>query len=113
MLIPCFARLIGLEDFLSICGSKINSLSIDSSDVSNPAQVSLHDLKAISQWCPLLDSLVFNQFNLINQLEAIPSQQPLDFRFLTTLKLVNIEISSWPKEVKKNTELSKCAHFKK
>ena len=110
---PCFARLIGLEDFLSICGSKINSLSIDNSDVSNPAQVSLHDLKAISQWCPLLDSLVFNQFNLINQLEAIPSQQPLEFRFLTTLKLVNIEISSWPKEVKKNEAYCPNVHILK
>jgi len=94
-------RLIGLDDFLAKCGSKINSLEIDNSNWERPAQVTLADLKSISTWCPMLDSLVFHHFSLFNQLEAVPAK-PLEFRFLTTFKLINIEISSWPKEALKH-----------
>ena len=93
-----FFRLIGLEEFLTECGSKINSLEIGSCDEDNLTEVTLEDLRVISTRCHLLDSLVFTHFNLINQIQDIPNNC-LDFKFLTTLKLINTEISSWPKEV--------------
>ena len=93
-----FFRLIGLEEFLTECGSKINSLEIGSCDEDNLTEVTLEDLRVISTRCHLLDSLVFTHFNLVNQIQDIPNNC-LDFKFLTTLKLINTEISSWPKEV--------------
>ena len=93
-----FFRLIGLEEFLIECGSKINSLEIGSCDEDNLTEVTLEDLRVISSRCHLLDSLVFTHFNLVNQIQDIPNNC-LDFKFLTTLKLINTEISSWPKEV--------------
>ena len=93
-----FFRLIGLEEFLTECGSKINSLEIGSCDEDNLTEVTLEDLRVISSRCHLLDSLVFTHFNLVNQIQDIPNNS-LDFKFLTTLKLINTEISSWPKEV--------------
>jgi len=90
--------LVGLKEFLSACGGRISSLEID---CTTETLVRLSDLSAISEGCKFLDRLSFTSFRMApdSLLEFPVPFAPLKLPFLTKLRLANIVVESFGKEV--------------
>ena len=83
--------------------------SSDSELMINSISISASDLQTIAQHAKLLDSLVFNTFNLTVE-ESVQTWPTPEFRFLTTLKLNNIVMETIPQRLHEEpaVQLSRC-----
>lgn len=88
------STLVGLIDFLQACGNRISSLQIESCD----QLTSLVDLTTIADECKFLDVLCFTSFWLFLTTPIAENSLPLNYRYLTVLKLTDIRIGRWAKE---------------
>ena len=96
---PAHRSLNGFHKFLQACGSRISSLQIETSGIT---EIGLEDLNVIAQECKFLDVLGFNAFVLSpdTPLDSYPEPfVPLQLPFLTELKLSNIRIDRTGKEL--------------
>lgn len=89
-------RLDGLQQFLKGCGSRIRSLEIECTKTS---LIWLEDLEAIAEHCTFLEILCFTSFYLSPNASDFVARSPLPLPFLTELRVSNIEIDSFGKEV--------------
>jgi len=81
-----------LTTFLQLCGQRISVLVLQCSDKTF---LSAKDLSTIAQNCPLLDALEIINLSMSEEPDAISAsalQQPINFRFLTQLKLNQISL---------------------
>ena len=89
---------VSLGNFLSQCGQRINVLNIE---CSKNIRWTLNDLSLISQYCPFLDILEISKFKE-KEVEdggaAAFGLPPLNFRFMTGLRLKEIQVESLTRE---------------
>ena len=111
--------LSGFDDFISKCGHRINSLEISTSKLLSNTElpqataddhieedsrivITLANLSNIAQNCKLLDTLHLNCLKMEEFPLDAPSpvpRVPLEFRFLTSIRLSNIHMPQYPKEI--------------
>merc|ERR1711982_68529 len=89
---PATQSLSGFIDFLTACGRRISRLDVESST------------KAIATNCSQLESLSFNNFHVIAEVDPRVSHSPVPmdpakFPFLRNVRLSNIIIDDFGKDV--------------
>jgi len=98
---PATQSLSGFIDFLTACGRRISRLDVE---CSTNTIVTTDDLEAIATNCSQLESLSFNNFHVIAEVDPRVSHSPVPmdpakFPFLRNVRLSNIIIDDFGKDV--------------
>ena len=89
--------LVGFQDFISSCGSRISHLQVSSNDGSCQ-KICMTDMAVLSsEKCLMLDSIAFEHFE-VDGSGNVPSD-PLNMRYLTSIRLGGVKLNDKAREI--------------